>query len=152
MWSNDMQCKYMFMFPLKNLARKGLSYVLWIKWILQQVCQYWFHLVIHVCVCISSKWKQNTSTWWCHQIETISALLALCAGNSPATGEFPSQRPVTRNFDVVFDLWPNTRLRKQSWGLWFETPSRSLWRHCNDLIMFWCLCSTHIHSKFIKIM
>ena len=26
------------------------------------------------------------------------------AGNSPVTGEFPSQRPVTRNFDVIFDL------------------------------------------------
>ena len=24
MWSNDIKCKYMFMFPLKNLARKGL--------------------------------------------------------------------------------------------------------------------------------
>ena len=36
-------------------------------------------------------------TWWRHQIETFSALLALCAGNSPATGEFPAQRPVTRS-------------------------------------------------------
>ena len=34
---------------------------------------------------------------WCHGIETFSALLALCAGNSPVTGEFPSQRPVTNN-------------------------------------------------------
>ena len=33
-----------------------------------------------------------------------SALLALCAGNSPVIGEFPSQRPVTRSFDVFFDL------------------------------------------------
>ena len=37
----------------------------------------------------------------------ISALLALCAGNSPVTGEFPSQRPVRRRFDIVFDLRPN---------------------------------------------
>ena len=37
-------------------------------------------------------------------METFSALLALCAGNSPVTGEFPSQRPVTRSFDVYFDL------------------------------------------------
>ena len=44
-------------------------------------------------------------------METLSALLAICAGNSPVTGEFPAQRPVTRNFDV-FDL----RLSKQSWG------------------------------------
>ena len=43
-----------------------------------------------------------------------------------------SQRPVTQNFGVSFDLCPNKRLSKQSWGWWFETPSHSLWRHCND--------------------
>ena len=47
---------------------------------------------------------QTMSTWWRHQMETFSALLALCAGNSPATGEFPPQRPVTRSFDVFLDL------------------------------------------------
>ena len=61
----------------------------------------------------------------------FSALLALCAGNSPVTGEFPSQKPVTRSFDVFFDLRLNKRLRKQSWGWQFETLSRSLWRHRN---------------------
>ena len=71
--------------------------------------------------------------WWRHQMETFSALLTLCAGNSPVTGEFPSQRPVTRWFDVLFDLRMNKRLSKQSWGWWFETQSWSLWRHCNDL-------------------
>ena len=25
----------------------------------------------------------------------------------------------------------NKRLSEQSWGWWFETPSRPLWRHCN---------------------
>ena len=55
----------------------------------------------------------------------------LC-GNSPVPGEFPTQRPVTRSFDVYFDLRPNKRLSKQSWGWWFETLSWSLWRHCND--------------------
>ena len=64
-------------------------------------------------------------------METFSALLAICAGNSPVTGEFPAQRPVTRSFDVFFDLRLNKRLTKQSWGWWFETPSRPLWRHCN---------------------
>ena len=53
----------------------------------------------------------------------------LC-GNSPVPGEFPA-RPVTRSFDVFFDLRLNKRLSKQSWGWWFETLSRSLWRHCN---------------------
>ena len=70
--------------------------------------------------------------WRRHQMETFSTLLALCAGNSPVTGEFPSQRPVTRSFDVFIDLRLNIRLSKQSPGWWFQTSSRSLWRHCND--------------------
>ena len=42
-------------------------------------------------------------------METFSALLAICAGNSPGSGEFPAQRPVTRSFDVFFDLRLNKR-------------------------------------------
>ena len=72
-----------------------------------------------------------TSPWWRHQMETFSALLAFCAGNSPVPGEFPSQRQVTRSFDVSLICALNKRLSKQSWGWWFETPSRLLWRHCN---------------------
>ena len=45
----------------------------------------------------------------------------------------PAQRPVTRSFDVLFDLRPNRWLSKQSWGCWFEMPSHPLWRHCNGL-------------------
>ena len=71
------------------------------------------------------------SSWWRHQMETFSALLAICVGNSLVTGEFPAQRPVTRSCDVFFDLRLNKRLSKQSWGWWFETTSRPLWRHCN---------------------
>ena len=63
--------------------------------------------------------------WWRHQMETFSALLALCAGNSPVTGEFAAQRSVTRSFDGFFDLRLNKRLRKQSWGWWLERPSRA---------------------------
>ena len=37
-------------------------------------------------------------------METFSALLAFCVGNSPVSGEFPAQMPVTRSFDVFFDL------------------------------------------------
>ena len=53
------------------------------------------------------------------------------SGNSPVPGEFPAQRPVTRSFDVFFDLRLNKRLSKQSWGWWFDTLSRPLWRHRN---------------------
>ena len=72
------------------------------------------------------------SPWWRHQMETFSALLAICAGNSPVIGEFPTQRPVTRSSDVFFDLRLNKRLSKHSWGWWFKTLSRPLWRHCNE--------------------
>ena len=60
-------------------------------------------------------------------METLSVLLAICAVNSPVTGEFTAQKPVTRSFDVFFDL----RLSKQWSRRWFETLSRSLWRHSN---------------------
>ena len=70
--------------------------------------------------------------WWRHKMDTFSALLAICAGNSPVPGEFPTQRPVTWSFHVFFDLCLNKRLSKQSWGWWFETPSRPLWRHRNE--------------------
>ena len=56
----------------------------------------------------------------------------LC-GEFTGPGEFPTQRPVTRSFDVFFDLRLNKRLSKQSWGWWFETPSWSLWRQCNAI-------------------
>ena len=71
------------------------------------------------------------NSWWRHQMETFSALLTICAGNSPVTGELLAQRPVTRSFDVFFDVRLNKQLSKQWWGWWFETPSRPLWRQCN---------------------
>ena len=56
----------------------------------------------------------NPETWWRHQMETFSKLLALCAGNSPVTGEFPTERPVTRSFHYFFicawmNGWVNNR-------------------------------------------
>ena len=92
-------------------------------------------------VCIPTEHPRNihnvrllflSIAWWRNQMETFSTLLAICAGNSPVTDDFPAQRPVTRSFDVFFDLRLNERLSKQSWGWWFETPSHPLWRHGND--------------------
>ena len=54
----------------------------------------------------------------------------LC-GEFTGPGEFPAQRPVTRSFDVFFDLRPNRRLSKQWWGWWFNKPLHPLWRHGN---------------------
>ena len=86
-------------------------------------------------------------TWWRHQMETFFALLAICAGNPPVTGEFLSQRPVTRSFDVFFDLRLNKRLSKQSRGWWFETPSRSLWYHCNVRCFSPCHIILSLHGN-----
>ena len=82
-----------------------------------------------------------STAWWRHQMEIFSALLAICAGNSPVTGEFPTHRPVTQRFDSSFDLRLNKRLSKQSLGSWFETPSRPLWRRCNGTCTLLPLCS-----------
>ena len=54
------------------------------------------------------KWKLFLRSWWRHQMKAFSVLLAICAGNLPAT-----QRPVTRSFGFLFDLHPNNRLCKQ---------------------------------------
>ena len=55
----------------------------------------------------------------------------------PVTGGFPSQMPVTRSFDVINYLRLNKRLNKRSRHRWFETQTRSLWRHCNDTRNNW---------------
>ena len=89
-------------------------------------------MLIAVCKKIKNNFDRGIhSSWWRHQMETSSALLAICAWNSPVPGEFPAQRPVTRSFDVFFDLRLNKRLSKQSWGWWFETLFLPLWRHRN---------------------
>ena len=82
---------------------------------------------------LALQFSEDYITWWHCQMETFSALLGLCVGNSSVTGEFPTQRPVTRSFDVFFDLRLNKRLGKQSRRWWFETPSCSLWRRSNEL-------------------
>ena len=96
----------------------------------------WIHLHSHTMATY-----RNFAVWLrCNTIhyddvikrKLFSALLAICAGNSPVNGEFPAQRPVTRSFGVFFDLRLHKRLSKQSWG-WFETPSRPSWRHCNGI-------------------
>ena len=76
----------------------------------------------------------------------------LC-GEFTGPGEFPTQRPVRRSFDVFFDLHLNKRLNKQSRGWWFETLSRPFWRHRNvpfaqwasSMGLWWFLCCQHGH-------
>ena len=67
----------------------------------------------------------------------IFCVTALPFVRGPFIGELPTQRPETRSFDIFFDPLLNKRLSKQPWCWWFETPSRSLWRHC-DVIKIQC--------------
>ena len=67
-----------------------------------------FHLKLYHQIYLTH--QSTCISWWRHQIETFSALLAICAGNSLVTDGFSAQRPVTRSFDVFFDLRLNKRL------------------------------------------
>ena len=80
-------------------------------------------------------------TWWRHQMETFSALLAICGGihRSPVNSPHKGQWRGALTFPLI---WLNRQLSKQSWGWWFETPSCSLWRHCNEKMTSngsWCI-------------
>ena len=76
--------------------------------------------------------RGKRNTWRRHQMETFSALLALCY-----LEDFTDQRwiPLTKASDAelwfVFDLHLTKQLSKQSWSRWFRAPSGSLWRNCN---------------------
>ena len=98
-------------------------------------------LVICIIILINDdviKWKHYyIDKWWRNQMNTFSASLTICAVNSPVTGEFPAQRPLTWSFDVFCDLRLK-RLNKQSRRRGFETSPRPLWRHCNAT----ALCSS----------
>ena len=100
-------------------------------WCISQLCHHWFKKWPVAC----SAPNHYVNPRWRHQMEAFSALLALCAENSPVPGEFPEQRPVTRSFDVFFDLRLIKRLSKHSRGWWFETLSCPLWRHCNAVLI-----------------
>ena len=62
----------------------------------------------------------------------------------------PAQRPVAQSFDVFFDLRLNERFSKQSWGWWFETLSRPLWRRVSVKMEkwgFWLFYVWPLHQK-----
>ena len=100
-----------------------------------------FHVTTSYCI------RKKYMTWWRHQMETFSALLAICAGSSPTPRKkFPAQRPVARNVDIFFDLRLNKRLSKQPWDWWFETLSHPLWRHRNDMNQWWPEMMTQCHA------
>ena len=86
----------------------------------------------------SPKWKHFPRNW----------TFVRGIHRSPVPGEFPAQRPVTRSFDVFFDLRLNKRLSKQSWGLWFESLSCPLWRHHKKYKMGVCMPDTTLNMSY----
>ena len=80
--------------------------------------------------------------WWHHQMETFFALLALCVGNSPVTGELPTQRPVTRGLDFfsLICAWINGWVKNREAGDWRSYRAHydvtvMLCRSTNEVIM-----------------
>ena len=70
-------------------------------------------------------------------METFFALLAICAGNSPISGEFLAQRQLTRSFDVFFDLRLNKRLSKYR-----EAGDLRRYRAHYDVSVMWNVSTT----------
>ena len=126
---------------MESSTRKFLTWNFWQIYIYFR----WISNVKIICLNFTEVWYKwvyrrlrddkpwiNSNPWWRHQMDIISAILALCEGYPPVTGGFPSQRPVTRSFDVFFELrLKKKRLTKQSRRRWFETPTHSSWRHYN---------------------
>ena len=75
--------------------------------------------------------KLHGVLWWRHRMKTFPRYWHFVRGILQSPVNFSSQRPVTRRFNVFFDVHLNKRLSKQPRYLWFGMPLRSLWRHCN---------------------
>ena len=101
----------------------------------------WFY-IIHVATLPGNLWTQwprrysaLESAPFCKRPQPTVA--SGCPPCGRLCGEFPSQRPVARSFDVFFDLRLNKWLSEQSKRRWFETPLCSLCRHCNGKLISW---------------
>ena len=78
--------------------------------------------------------RYTRSVKWLHMMPSWNGNNFRVTGH--LCGDFPTQRPVTRGFDIFFDLRLNKKLSKQWWGWWYETPSCPLWRHRNVMPHF----------------
>ena len=131
-----------------------------------KVCSGWQEIEHKMCI-------SGPSWWWCsddshHEgpvirksfhIITSPPYIMMTSSNGNIfrvighlCGEFtghrwiPRTKPVTRSFDVFFDLCLHKKLSKQSWGWWFETLSHPLWRHRNIGCVFWQQVPTSTES------
>ena len=126
--------------PNTDYTDHKVAFIIWtdnvieiVPWFKSQKCTVmcFRHLLLNQTRCRGFDHLWSRTTWWRRPMQTFYALLAIYAGNSPVIGEFSAQRPVTRSYDVFFDLRLNKRSSKQPWGWWYETPLRPLWRHSN---------------------
>ena len=102
-------------------------------------CAYFLGYTVCQCTILCNAFRcEYITEWRHHDIMMTSPNGNMFRVTGPLWGEstgprwIPSQRPITRSFAVFFDLRLNKGFSKQSIRLWFKTPSRSLWRHCND--------------------
>ena len=115
---------YIYMYQ-RCIGRDQYGYVLYTKNIHNLLCRstpsYWIVVGNRISPCADIEVYMMTSS---------NGNIFRVTG--PLCGEFTAQKSVTRSFDVFFDLRLNKPLSKHSWGWWFETLSRPLWRHCNN--------------------
>ena len=91
----------------------------------------------NIIACITRSCIQSGTAWWRYQMETFSSFLALCAGNSPVTGELPPHKPVTRSFDLIYD-WTNLWVNIKNAG-----DLRRHHAHCDVTVMDWLVYCWH---------
>ena len=92
---------------------------------------------------------QRRFSWWRHQMETFSAILALCAGTLPVQVDSPHKAQWRGALMVSFICtWINNWVKKTR-GWWFETPPWSLWRQCN--VEMACCCVLHEATLATKV-
>ena len=108
-----------------------INHISWMSWYEATPCCSW---ATNIALFEHSRGSSGGLLGWLLCMMTSSNGFFCVTG--PLNGQYTDrwwipQRPVTRSFDVFFDLRLNKRLNKQSRRRWFETPWRSLWRHCN---------------------
>ena len=95
---------------------------------------------------LSIKWNMMTSS-----NGSIFRVTGPLCGEFTGPGEFPAQTPVTRSFDVFFDLRLNKQLSKQPRVWWFETLPWSLWRQCNEILDIKSLMQDRSNSNALAV-
>ena len=121
--------RYCFCFELLAIhqpngkRREGINHTPWAQWEITPIIQ---TTALHGNYATGMRYMITSSNG------NIFRVTGPLCGEFTGSGEFHTQRPLTRSFDVFFDLRQNKRLSKQPRGWWFEAPSWSLWRQCNE--------------------